>query len=260
MSRPLTAHPIRPAHLLKARQYSLALKDKTLLMAVVNLTPDSFSKDGRLTKRNDPTSNVRFINKLIVQGAGIIDLGAESSRPGAKEISVKEELGRECVVDYIETLDNQFIFLPTMYYMEMAGDIKINEIYPDHRYFKVNFFLEKDGGKDKNRECIYIIECTKINKKTNEFVVYLNNDYDKGITLKLSTRYAKVLYNIAHKGKYEIETNIKSATGYIRNLNTKKRPVPSLLYSTMKNLKEKKIVRMVGRTIVATNDVVIRLK
>ena len=93
-SRLLTALPIRPPNLLKARQYEVALKDKTLLMAVVNLTPDSFSSDGRLTKHNDPSSNTRFIKKLILQGADIIDLGAESTRPNAQPVSVKEELSR----------------------------------------------------------------------------------------------------------------------------------------------------------------------
>jgi dihydropteroate synthase len=90
-SRPLTALPIRPPHLLKARQHELVLKDRTLLMAVVNLTPDSFSRDGRL---GHPSSHVRTIKKLIIDGADIIDLGAESTRPGAKSISVKEELNR----------------------------------------------------------------------------------------------------------------------------------------------------------------------
>ncbi|MBF0491006.1 MAG: dihydropteroate synthase [Candidatus Omnitrophica bacterium] len=88
------ALPVRPPHLLKACQYSIALKDKTLLMAVVNLTPDSFSQDGRLARRNDPSANLRYIQQVIDQGADMIDLGAESSRPGSVSISVKEELSR----------------------------------------------------------------------------------------------------------------------------------------------------------------------
>lgn len=84
----------RPHYLLKARHYELDLKDRTLLMAVVNLTPDSFSKDGRLFKGNNPSGNLRFINQLIKEGADIIDLGAESSRPGALKISVEDELNR----------------------------------------------------------------------------------------------------------------------------------------------------------------------
>ncbi|MBI3601557.1 MAG: dihydropteroate synthase [Candidatus Omnitrophica bacterium] len=93
-SRSLTAYPLRPHYLLKARHHTLKVGDKTLLMGVVNLTPDSFSDDGRLVKGHDPAANVRFAKQLIAQGADIIDLGAESSRPGAKTISVKEELDR----------------------------------------------------------------------------------------------------------------------------------------------------------------------
>ena len=64
------------------------------MMGVVNLTPDSFSKDGRLSSSNTPSQNIRFAKQLIAQGADIIDLGAESSRPGAGSVSVKEELNR----------------------------------------------------------------------------------------------------------------------------------------------------------------------
>ncbi len=63
-------------------------------MGVVNLTPDSFSRDGRLAGGIAPSSHVRFAKQLIAQGADIIDLGAESTRPGAQGISVKEELDR----------------------------------------------------------------------------------------------------------------------------------------------------------------------
>lgn len=63
-------------------------------MGVVNLTPDSFSRDGCLAKSNDPAAHVRFAKQLVAQGADILDLGAESSRPGAVAISVSQELGR----------------------------------------------------------------------------------------------------------------------------------------------------------------------
>lgn len=94
MSRAQTALPIRPQYLLKAREHQLALKDKTLLMGIVNLTPDSFSHDGRLLKAQNSSSHIRFIRRLIAWGADIIDLGAESTRPGAAPVSIKEEIRR----------------------------------------------------------------------------------------------------------------------------------------------------------------------
>jgi len=67
-------------------------------MGIVNVTPDSFSGDGRRTQ----TAAVRLAKKLIKEGADIIDVGGESSRPGASAISVKEELKR--VIPVVKTL------------------------------------------------------------------------------------------------------------------------------------------------------------
>lgn len=61
------------------------------LMGIVNITPDSFS-DGGLYK--EPISAFRRIRELIDEGASMIDIGAESTRPGAKSIGPKEEWTR----------------------------------------------------------------------------------------------------------------------------------------------------------------------
>ena len=60
-------------------------------MGVVNVTPDSFSDGGRFI---DPNAAVDHANALIAEGADILDLGAESSRPGARGIPAEEELSR----------------------------------------------------------------------------------------------------------------------------------------------------------------------
>jgi len=60
-------------------------------MGVLNLTPDSFSGDGFY---GDIGAAVDRANRLQEDGADVIDIGAESSRPGAKAVSVKKELGR----------------------------------------------------------------------------------------------------------------------------------------------------------------------
>jgi len=61
-------------------------------MGVVNLTPDSFSGDGR--RGHSPNANAAYALKLIKEGADIIDIGGESTRPGAKPVSVAEEIKR----------------------------------------------------------------------------------------------------------------------------------------------------------------------
>ena len=65
--------------------------DRTLVMGVLNVTPDSFSDGGRF---NDPTIATNHALQMIEDGADIIDIGGESTRPGSDRISVKEELDR----------------------------------------------------------------------------------------------------------------------------------------------------------------------
>ena len=68
-------------------------------MGIVNVTPDSFSDGGSFF---DPHKAVQHALKLIEQGAEILDIGGESTRPGAKPVSEKEELRR--VIPAIEKL------------------------------------------------------------------------------------------------------------------------------------------------------------
>ena len=60
-------------------------------MGVVNVTPDSFSDGGRFL---DPQAAIGRADALIEEGADMLDIGAESSRPGARGISAEEELSR----------------------------------------------------------------------------------------------------------------------------------------------------------------------
>lgn len=69
---------------------------KPRLMAIVNATPDSFSDGGQLFKGNDIAIDVvsRRVEALVAEGADIIDIGGESTRPGAKPVSLQQELDR----------------------------------------------------------------------------------------------------------------------------------------------------------------------
>lgn len=68
--------------------------EKTLVMGILNLTPDSFYADSRLDVHEDPQLMVEAAGRLLEAGADILDLGAESTRPGAKEISEDVEIKR----------------------------------------------------------------------------------------------------------------------------------------------------------------------
>jgi len=71
----------------------LSLGARSRIMAVVNLTPDSFSGDGLYPKFRKEYI-IKYVENMVRDGADIIDIGAESSRPGASKISLEEELSR----------------------------------------------------------------------------------------------------------------------------------------------------------------------
>jgi dihydropteroate synthase len=74
---------------LKAREIKLG--ERTVILGVLNVTPDSFSDGG---KYQDPDRAYARALELEEQGADILDVGAESTRPGSKQISAEEELRR----------------------------------------------------------------------------------------------------------------------------------------------------------------------
>jgi dihydropteroate synthase len=79
---------------LAARGYRIRLGGGARIMGIVNLTPDSFSGDGLYAKQADPGYFVEYAQAMAGDGADIIDIGGESSRPGAKPVPLKEELRR----------------------------------------------------------------------------------------------------------------------------------------------------------------------
>jgi dihydropteroate synthase len=75
----------------KVRDHVLTIGERTLIMGVLNITPDSFSDGGKYL---DPEAAVERAIELESQGADIIDIGAESTRPGSERINAGEELRR----------------------------------------------------------------------------------------------------------------------------------------------------------------------
>ncbi|ADI25142.1 dihydropteroate synthase [Geobacillus sp. G4] len=81
---------MRPLRL-QCRGHELDLNKKTLIMGIVNVTPDSFSDGGRFY---DVENAVKHAKRLVAEGADIIDIGGESTRPGADPVPLDEELRR----------------------------------------------------------------------------------------------------------------------------------------------------------------------
>lgn len=83
---------------------SLTTSDHTLIMGIVNVTPDSFSDGGRWI---DTAAAINRGRELAAIGADVIDVGGESTRPGAAPVEIPEELAR--VMPVVETLAGEGI-------------------------------------------------------------------------------------------------------------------------------------------------------
>jgi dihydropteroate synthase len=92
---------------LEIRGRKIRLGERTLMMGVVNVTPDSFSDGGLFLQ---PESAVEHALELARQGADWIDVGGESTRPGAKPLGASEELQR--VLPVIQALHRKSPSLP----------------------------------------------------------------------------------------------------------------------------------------------------
>lgn len=77
-------------------------------MGVLNVTPDSFSDGGKLTESDvlSVDKAVQRTEEMLLQGAAIIDVGGESTRPGAKTVSLQQEMDR--VIPVVEAINRRF--------------------------------------------------------------------------------------------------------------------------------------------------------
>lgn len=71
--------------------HELNIAEKTIIMGILNVTPDSFSDGGRYSVAEAAAARAK---EMVMQGADIIDIGGESTRPGFTKISVEEEVRR----------------------------------------------------------------------------------------------------------------------------------------------------------------------
>lgn len=118
--------------ILKCRDKNIELGKKTLIMGILNVTPDSFSDGGRY---NNLDSALEQAKKMVEDGVDIIDIGGESTRPGHTQISEEEEIGR--VVPVIEMLSKELdiiISIDTYKYQVAEAALKagahiINDIW-----------------------------------------------------------------------------------------------------------------------------------
>ncbi len=85
----------------------MPIGERPLIMGILNVTPDSFSDGGSFLSAD---AAVAHAERLVSEGADIIDVGGESTRPGGEPISAEEEISR--VVPVIETLARRLFTVP----------------------------------------------------------------------------------------------------------------------------------------------------
>ena len=87
---------------IKNKNYNLKIGEGTLIMGILNVSPDSFYDGGRY---DEPEKAVERAKQMVSCGADIIDVGGESTRPGSDPVSLKEELNR--VIPVIEAISSE---------------------------------------------------------------------------------------------------------------------------------------------------------
>ena len=171
----------------------IILGERTLVMGILNVTPDSFSDGGRY---NNLDSGMKQAERLISEGADIIDVGGESTRPGHIQITSEEEISR--VVPIIEKISKNLdtiISIDTYKYDVAKEAIKvganiINDIWG----------LQYDNG-----------EMAELVKKSNLPLIAMHNQndevYNKDIMLVLREFFEKT-FKIADKYGIDRDTII----------------------------------------------------
>ena len=171
----------------------IILGERTLVMGILNVTPDSFSDGGRY---NNLDSAMKQAERLISEGADIIDVGGESTRPGHIQITSEEEISR--VVPIIEKISKNLdtiISIDTYKYDVAKEAIKvganiINDIWG----------LQYDNG-----------EMAELVKKSNLPLIAMHNQndevYNKYIMLILREFFEKT-FKIADKYGIDRDTII----------------------------------------------------
>jgi dihydropteroate synthase len=110
---------------------------KPLIMGILNLTPDSFS-DGGLYQETEPA--LRQVQRLLAEGADIIDIGGESTRPGANNVSAEEQIRR--IMPVITAIRQQGIQVP------ISVDTTLSEVAKVALLAGASFINDVSAGDD----------------------------------------------------------------------------------------------------------------
>ena len=186
----------------------LKFNNLPIFMGILNITPDSFSDGGKF---NDKNSARKQINKLIIDGAKIIDVGGESTRPGSKEVLKTEEWMRvKKVMNYLKS-KKLFISLDTRKSFVMK------------KAFKYKLDLVNDvSGLSQDEETINFLKKTKLpfvlhHMKGNTEIMQKNPSY-KNVLLDIYDYFEEKLRFIRKSGIKHNHIILDPGIGFGKNM------------------------------------------
>lgn len=214
----------------------LELGNRTLIMGILNVTPDSFS-DGGLW--NNPDMAVRHALQMAEDGADIIDIGGESTRPGHKPVGLEEELAR--VIPIVESLHRaapQLVLSVDTYKAEVArqalnaGAHIINDIWGGQADPEMNKVAAEFG-------CPIVLMHNRHNRNYGELIPDILTDLEAEIqaALQAGVRTEQII----------LDPGIGFAKDFAENLRTMSAldEIAKLGYPLLLGTSRKKFIRTV---------------
>lgn len=184
---------------------------KTYLMGILNVTPDSFYEKSRCKTLEKALSRAK---KIIEEGADIIDIGGESARPGAVEISEEEEINR--IIPVIKEI------------RKINSDISISVDTQKPHVAKLalengsNFINDISGFR--NKKMIEIANQTKcylclMHMQNTPQTMQINPSYKKGVVYELLTWFDKQIKLLKDRGIEKEKIIIDPGIGFGKSVN-----------------------------------------
>ena len=150
--------------------FDFCKRQRPLVMGILNATPDSFSDGGKF---RTPSDAIAQAQRMIADGVDMIDIGGESTRPGAEPVSLQEELDR--VLPVIEALKDCGVALSidtynaeTMRQALQNGVDCVNDIWALRQVGAVDAVIESDKS-NPNKQCGIVLMHMQRDPQTMQF-------------------------------------------------------------------------------------------
>jgi dihydropteroate synthase len=178
------------------QKYTLPSNNQTHIMGILNITPDSFSGDGLQNATNKIDHCIRKAESMIADGADLLDIGAESTRPTATPLDAQEELDR--LMPVIEALASR-IDIP------LSVDTK-KAIVAEHALKIADVIINDVGGLAFDPDMLPLVV------KHQCFTVIMHHDTTnyKAVDAPYGGHYIKNSANTAADGTQSITQRVKN--------------------------------------------------